>query len=194
MKKIITLVVGICLFLYPFAVYLGLNYISPFWLGFSLFVLLSLRLFMLRSVMNKMPWLLPATVLGGLAVVATLATESLIGVKLYPLMVNCAMLTVFGYSYLKPPTVIETFARLRHPNLPEQGVNYTRKVTLVWCAFFILNASISLYTAVYTSVEMWTIYNGLVSYILMGILFTVEFIVRFFVQKSYPGEMVLHEK
>ncbi len=193
MKKLITLVVGICLLLYPFAVYLGLNYISPFWLGLSLLTLLSLRLFMMRGVMDKMPWLLPATVLGGLAIIATLATDSLVGVQLYPLMVNLAMLIVFGYSYFKPPTVIETFARLRHPNLPEQGVNYTRKVTLVWCVFFILNASISLYTAVCTSVEVWTIYNGLVSYILIGILFTVEFIVRFFVQKRYPGETVSHD-
>lgn len=193
MKKLITLVVGICLLLYPFAVYLGLNYISPFWLALCLLVLLISRLVMLRSVMAKMPWLLPATVLGGLAIITTLFTDSPMGFQLYPLMVNFAMLAVFGYSYLKPPTVIETFARLQHPNLPEQGVSYTRKVTLVWCGFFILNASISLYTALYTSFKVWTIYNGLVSYILMGTLFTVEFIVRLFVQKRYPAETISHD-
>jgi uncharacterized membrane protein len=192
-KKLITLVVGICLLLYPFAVYLGLNYISPFWLALTLLVLLISRLVMLRGVMNKMPWLLPATVLGGLAIITTLFTDSPMGFQLYPLMVNFAMLAVFGYSYLKPPTVIETFARIQQPNLPEQAVNYTRKVTLVWCGFFIVNASISLYTALYTSFKVWTIYNGLVSYILIGILFTVEFIVRLFVQKRYPVETPSHD-
>jgi uncharacterized membrane protein len=192
-KKLITLVVGICLLLYPFAVYLGLNYISPFWLALTLLVLLISRLVMLRGVMNKMPWLLPATVLGGLAIITTLFTDSPMGFQLYPLMVNFAMLAVFGYSYLKPPTVIETFARLQQPNLPEQAVSYTRKVTLVWCGFFIVNASISLYTALYTSFKVWTIYNGLVSYILIGILFTVEFIVRLFVQKRYPAETTSHD-
>lgn len=193
MKKLITVVIGICLLLYPFAVYFGLNYVNPFWLALSLLLLLTSRLIMLRGVMNKMPWLLPATVLGGGAIVTTLFTDSLIGFQLYPIMINFSMLVVFGYSYFKPPTVIETFARLQHPNLPEQGVNYTRKVTLVWCGFFIFNAGISLYTTVYTSFKAWTVYNGLVSYILMGILFTVEFIVRLFVQKSYPAEITYHD-
>ena len=154
LKKIVTVLLGLCLLLYPFAVYLGLNYVSPFWLALGLLALLMSRLVMLRGVLNKMPWLLPATALGGLAIVTSLFTDSDIGFKLYPLMVNFAMLAVFAYSYLKPPTVIETFARLQDPNLPEHAINYTRKVTLVWCAFFIINASISLYTALYCSFKV----------------------------------------
>ena len=185
LKKIITVLLGLCLLLYPFAVYLGLNYVSPFWLALGLLALLLSRLVMLRGVLNKMPWLLPATTLGGLAIVTSLFTDSDIGFKLYPLMVNFAMLAVFAYSYFKPPTVIETFARLQDPNLPEHAVGYTRKVTLVWCGFFIINASISLYTALYCSFKVWTIYNGFIAYILIGSLCAVEFVVRLFVQRQY---------
>ncbi|QUM85767.1 hypothetical protein [Moritella sp. 28] len=187
LKKLLTVILGLCLLLYPFAVYLGLNYVSPFWLGLGLLVLLLSRLMMLRGVLNKMPWLLPATALGGLAIVTSLFTDSDIGFKLYPLMVNFAMLAVFAYSYLKPPTVIETFARLQDPDLPEHAVNYTRKVTLVWCGFFIINASISLYTALYSSFKVWTIYNGFIAYILIGSLCAVEFVVRLFVQRKYAN-------
>ncbi|NQZ93595.1 MAG: hypothetical protein HRT97_14800 [Moritella sp.] len=185
LKKTLTVLLGLCLLLYPFAVYLGLNYVSPFWLALGLLALLMSRLVMLRGVLNKMPWLLPATALGGLAIVTSLFTDSDIGFKLYPLMVNFAMLAVFVYSYLKPPTVIETFARLQDPNLPEHAINYTRKVTLVWCAFFIINASISLYTALYCSFKVWTIYNGFIAYILIGSLCAVEFVVRLFVQRQH---------
>ncbi|QFI36996.1 hypothetical protein FR932_03715 [Moritella marina ATCC 15381] len=183
LKKIVTVVLGACLLLYPFAVYLGLNYVSPFWLALGLLVLLLSRLVMLRGVLNKMPWLLPATALGGLAIVTSLFTDSVIGFKLYPLMVNFAMLAVFAYSYFKPPTVIETFARLQDPNLPDHALGYIRKVTLVWCSFFIINASISLYTALYSSFKIWTLYNGFIAYILIGSLAGIEFIVRLFVQR-----------
>ncbi|EDM68729.1 MAG: hypothetical protein COB27_006010 [Moritella sp.] len=185
LKKVVTVLLGLCLLLYPFAVYLGLNYVSPFWLALGLLALLMSRLVMLRGVLNKMPWLLPATALGGLAIVTSLFTDSDIGFKLYPLMVNFAMLAVFAYSYFKPPTVIETFARLQDPNLPEHAVGYTRKVTLVWCGFFIINASISLYTALYCSFKVWTIYNGFIAYILIGSLCAVEFVVRLFVQRQH---------
>ncbi|CAM2923122.1 hypothetical protein [Moritella viscosa] len=187
LKKLLTVILGLCLLLYPFAVYLGLNYVSPFWLALGLLALLLSRLVMLRGILNKMPWLLPATTLGGLAIVTSLFTDSDIGFKLYPLMVNFAMLAVFAYSYLKPPTVIETFARLQDPNLPEHAVNYTRKVTLVWCGFFIINASISLYTALYSSFKVWTIYNGFIAYILIGSLCAVEFVVRLFVQRKHAN-------
>ena len=183
LKKIVTLLLGLCLLLYPFAVYLGLNYVSPFWLALGLLGLLLSRLVMLRRVLDKMPWLLPATAFGCLAIATSLFTDSEIGFKLYPLMVNVAMLVVFAYSILKPPTVIETFARLQDPNLPDHALGYIRKVTLVWCGFFIINASISAYTALFSSFKIWTIYNGFVAYILIGSLAGVEFIVRLFVQR-----------
>jgi uncharacterized membrane protein len=75
-------------------------------------------------------------------------------------------------------------ARLQEPDLPESGVLYTRKVTLVWCAFFIMNAATALYTC-FESIEIWTLYNGLISYLLAGSLFAGEWIVRQFVRKEH---------
>ncbi|MDR1388918.1 MAG: AMP-binding protein [Treponema sp.] len=68
---------------------------------------------------------------------------------------------------------------------------YCRTVTAIWCAFFILNGSAALYTILWGSEEIWAVYNGGVSYILMGTLFAVEYGVRKMVQKRLPKAVPL---
>jgi uncharacterized membrane protein len=103
--------------------------------------------------------------------------------KLYPVLVNAVMLGVFGYSLLSPPTVVERFARLREPELSPAGVAYTRRVTQVWCVFFIVNGSIALATALWASPKVWSLYNGLIAYLMMGVLFGSEYLVRLYVRR-----------
>lgn len=184
MKFIITALTTGILLMYPFAVYIGLNNLQPGYLAIVLVAFVLLRIFLVRSNLKKLPWLLPASVLGIVAILASAFTDSTIGFKLYPLAINFAMLMVFAFSYFKPPTVIETFARLSEKKLPPSAIKYTAKVTLVWCLFFIINGLVSLYTAVFMSLDSWMIYNGFISYVLMGILMLVEYLVRLKVKKQ----------
>ena len=55
---------------------------------------------------------------------------------------------------------------------------YSRKVTQLWCGFFIVNGAIAAYTAVLASRETWAWYNGGVAYALMGLLFVGEWLYR----------------
>ena len=73
--------------------------------------------------------------------------------------------------------MIEVFARIKEPELSEQAIAYTRKVTMVWVCFFLINGSISLYT-LELSREVWVLYNGLISYVLMALIFAIEWVVR----------------
>jgi uncharacterized membrane protein len=57
-------------------------------------------------------------------------------------------------------------------------VRYTRRVTEVWCAFFVLNAAAAAYTAIYATREAWALYNGVIAYVLMGTLFVAERLLR----------------
>jgi hypothetical protein len=41
----------------------------------------------------------------------------LLPLKLYPVLVNAVLLSVFAYSLISPPSMIERFARIRKPNL-----------------------------------------------------------------------------
>jgi uncharacterized membrane protein len=85
---------------------------------------------------------------------------------------------VFGYSLIFPPSIIERIARKVETDFPDVAIAYTRRVTQIWCIFFIMNGSIALFTALYASPPIWSIYNGLISYILMGLLFSVEYLYR----------------
>lgn len=158
---------------YPLAVYWGLGHWEPRHLA-GLLVLVAL----LRAVGSPDPlWRVAAL---GAAVLALLGTlgNALLPLKLYPVLVNVALLLVFVHSLHRPPTVIERLARLKEPRLPESGVRYTRKVTQVWAAFFVLNGGIALGTALYASEATWALYNGLIAYGLMGLLFAGEWLVR----------------
>ncbi len=94
---------------------------------------------------------------------------------LYPVMMSFGVAAFFGGSLLFPPPLIERIARLSEPNLGPKGVAYTRKVTMAWFIFSLLNAMISLTTALYGNLELWTLYNGFISYLLMGSLFLSEY-------------------
>lgn len=104
------------------------------------------------------------------------------------------MLMTFAYSLLKGPSVIESFALLEEKRkakdneqvtLPLHVVNYTRNVTKVWCAFFSINIVISMYTILSDDLALWTLYNGLIAYIFMGLLMAGELIVRHFAKKRH---------
>jgi uncharacterized membrane protein len=93
-------------------------------------------------------------------------------------LVNAALLLVFAASLVSPPSVIERIARLRDPALPPAAVVYTRRVTIVWAVFFVLNGAAAFYTARFTPLETWALYNGLIAYLLMAALFAIELAIR----------------
>jgi uncharacterized membrane protein len=97
--------------------------------------------------------------------------------RLYPVVVSFSMASMFVLSIYYPPTLIERFARLTDPNLDDDAVKYTKKVTIVWAGFCFLNAAVSSCT-IFLDVKYWTLYNGCISYILMGLLFVLEFSYR----------------
>lgn len=185
MKIFITALTAGILLLYPFAIYFGLNYFQPKYLALVLMFFVSARIILVKAKFKKSPWVMPALTLGLVAIGISALTDTDIGFKLYPLAINFSMLIVFAYSYYKPPTVIETFARLSENDMPPEAIKYTTNVTLVWCLFFIFNGLVSLYTALFMSLDSWLIYNGFLSYILMGFLMLVEYLVRLSVKKNH---------
>ncbi len=106
------------------------------------------------------------------------AVQSQVAIKLYPVVISFALCAAFTGSVIKPPSVVEIIARLREPDLPQSGVIYTRRVTMVWAGYFLLNGLIATWTAIYGTIEQWTLYNGFISYCLTGCLFAGEFLVR----------------
>jgi uncharacterized membrane protein len=110
-------------------------------------------------------------------------SNELLTLRFYPAIANAAMLLLFAWSLLSPPSLIERIARIQHPNLPLEGMIYTRRVTQIWCGFFIVNGSLALITTLWGSLEIWSLYNGFIAYLLMGLLFAGEYLVRIKTQK-----------
>jgi uncharacterized membrane protein len=159
---------------YPVLVYFGLDHqVEPRWLALLLVVIALTR----AAFSRERLWLVAA---GGALL---LAASSLWGnhampLKLYPVLVSATLLSVFALSLVYPPTVVERLARLQEPDLPAAGVLYTRRVTQVWCGFFVVNGSVSFFTAMFASDAVWALYNGMISYAAMGVLFVGEWLVR----------------
>ena len=167
--------------LYPFMVAYGSRHVQARWLALGLLALACTRIPAARHDPIQRAWLLGMFALAAV----TLMVNGTLPLKLYPVSVNLIMLCIFGISLLHPPTVVERIARLTEPDLPAQGVAYTRRVTQVWCAFFTCNGLIALYTVLYCSDHIWALYNGLIAYILIGTLFGVEWLVRQRVRRGY---------
>ena len=159
---------------YPLVVWLVAGDVEPRLVAGFLALAFLTRLRALNLGMAGRWWLI-----GSLALLtAAIWANALLPLKLYPVMANAALLVTFGYSLVVPPSMIERFARLRNAELPEAAIGYTRQVTQVWCVFFALNGTVALATALWASTRTWWLYNGLIAYGLMGLLFATEYCVR----------------
>lgn len=187
MTKTVLLRVGIgSLFvLYPFLVYFGLQEFQPRVIAGFLLVLMVFRFLLTKDAKNgqsdsgmSLYWFATAA----LVIVVTFLTGKKLGLFLYPLLVNLAFFTFFTISLYHPPTIIERIARCQRKEFPERAVIYTRKVTQAWCVFFGLNGSLSL-MSIFHSETWWMIYNGFISYLLIGLMLAGEYLVRLRVMK-----------
>lgn len=183
MKKIGGIVAVLLIIAYPFLVYWGINHLSLKFIGWIFLAVIIIRSIVLKSQYKQ--WI-PAMI-GILATTILLSIfDDPIYLKLNPVIISLSVFFAFSLTLIKPPSMIETFARLQDKNLPEKAIPYCRKVTIIWCIFLLSNSGIALYTAVYSDMQTWTLYNGLISYILMGALFGGEFLYRILILK--PNE------
>lgn len=170
--KIILVIVSI---VYPFIVYFGLTHFDSILVLFFIIALLMVRGFTEKQ--KNIRNVIFTSAFGVLVVAYFWGNQQ--GLKLYPVLVNASMLLLFFSSLYAKQSIIERMARLKEPNLPEAGVRYTRKVTIVWCVFFTFNGLIALFTTFWTSNETWLFYNGFLAYVLIGLLVVIEWIVRY---------------
>jgi len=178
MKRILAVLILSLITAYPVVVLFGLRTLPLSYLGLMLVSLALLRLWFVRGDTDKqtVPIILTLTLL--LVAVYTLLSGEPQGLRFYPVAVNGTLLLTFASSLHSPMPIIERLARIQDPDLPAAAVVYTRRVTLLWCGFFLVNGLAALYTALYSSFEIWALYNGGIAYALMGLLFGGEWLVR----------------
>jgi uncharacterized membrane protein len=165
---------------YPFLISAGLALGRPRLVTMALgAVLLVLGVFTWRSgYRTETLWRLAEVgLMAGFLLLAAIVNEAHV-FRLWPALANVAMLLSFGRTLLGGPSMVESIARLWRGELPGAAVAYCRRLTGVWCVFFALNGGLSTWLAFYGSLAAWTIYTGVLSYLLAGGLFAVELAYR----------------
>ena len=181
--KVIALIMVLC---YPFVIYFGMGHFSTRYLLLAIACAFLLRFFALKKQSSPFSQSFIFVVIVGLIVCAIgIVFNSVMMVKLYPVFVNFILFIFFFHSLFYPPSVIERIARITNPALSIDAIRYTRKTTMVWCGFFVANGMISLWTVFFASAKIWMLYNGFIAYILMGLLFSIEYLVRCWVKKKH---------
>lgn len=175
-KRIAALLLGVLGVAYPVLVYFGLSAFSPQFILIGLLIVVLLRAVTFAVQKRYGPAGL-AVLVAGIVAAGGLASE-LLAIRFYPVIVSLTMGAVFTVTLFTDRPMIERLARIRMPDLDAYSIAYTRKLTKVWIGFFAVNAMIATWTALYASMEIWTLYNGFLSYLLIGILFIGEWPVR----------------
>ncbi|WP_345811308.1 hypothetical protein AAGS40_11125 [Paraburkholderia sp. PREW-6R] len=171
---------------YPALILCAWRWDTPRYIGGMLFAILWLQRWAgsgpvatsLRR-LSSIDWAVVGLLSG--ASVAMVLTNSELLLHLYPSLVNLGLLIAFGATLVRGPSMIEKFARLGNPDLPPAAVTHTRRVTQMWCGFFVLNGTFSAYTALFWSRPAWSLYNGAIAYGLIGVLLVGEVIWRYLV-------------
>jgi uncharacterized membrane protein len=95
-----------------------------------------------------------------------------------PVIINGALFASFFGSLFGERPLVERFARMRVRELSAAEVRYCRSVTKIWSAFFVFNGGTAAILAMLGKLELWTLYTGLVSYLLIGTVGATEYTLR----------------
>lgn len=173
-------VTAVAFIAYPLLVYAGLTAWSPRWAALGLLLLfLPTAIARLRR-MNRGALralaLVPVVTVLALGAAAALDAAGL--VLAVPIAISALLLVAFGATLWRPPPMIERFARLQVDDLRPAELAWCRGWTIGWCVFFAVNGAIAGALAAAGELQPWALYNGLISYMLMGMMLSVEIVFR----------------
>jgi uncharacterized membrane protein len=165
----------VCMAAYPFIVYFGIRHLPPSFFGLALVVLLAMRFGVL--VPEERPILLPMLLvfLGYATTAAILKSTSML--LYYPALVNFCLCVVFANSLRQDEPLLLRIIRARGVPISIHTPKYLYRLTAVWATFFAINGSIAIWTST-MSMEIWTLYNGLISYFIVATLIGGELLFR----------------
>lgn len=174
MKRLAAILLPLSSVLYVFGVYFGMEHVPP-----PIFAVALGAVWLLRApALLRKPggaWMVAIALVYCVALAVT-AENALL--RWYPTLISALLLAVFGISLIHGPPIVERIARLQEPDLPPAGVRYTRRVTWVWVGFFVFNGVVSAALTLWAPLAWWTLYNGLLAYLIMGVLFVGEWLLR----------------
>jgi uncharacterized membrane protein len=170
---------GLFVVAYPIYVYVALEHVSTRALALGLAVVLGVGLVFRLNGARRAHALVAARVPMLLVVILLVGSffDDQRFVLALPVVTNALFLTHFVAS-LRTMPVAERFARAQEGDLSPRQVAYCRKLTVAWSIFFVVNGTICGALALFAPIAWWTLYTGLLSYIALGAMASIEYVVR----------------
>lgn len=184
LKILTVIIITVISFLYPFFVYYAINCGKINIVPIALAVVVFIKFLLGGKKQYILNISLVLSVIGINCLFFLLDNE--LSVLMYPVLVNLIMFIIFGRTLIrKGKSFIEILACFTTPidKQTEHFRKYCRNVTKIWTLFFLINGTIAFITACYCSFDVWTLYNGIISYVLIGLIFSIEYLVRIIMQK-----------
>ncbi|WP_269518805.1 hypothetical protein [Alteromonas sp. BMJM2] len=168
---------------YPFLVYLNIDSIEPGWFGVVLLLLAIFRLVVTGTKRQSSDWLITAVIAVFCSAIIILESETLL--KCYPVMMSLSMGLAFLFSLNDKRNLIERFAAAGGKQPPTQARGYLHKLCIVWGVLLLFNGAVAAWTVWFASLAVWTLYNGLLSYLLIAGLVVIELVYRNYYKKKH---------
>jgi len=170
---------GVLLVGYPLIVFVLLRRYSARYAALFLLVLF-LPGFVRRGLRYREGLLTVAFQAAGVSLLLGLAAlfDSRVFLLHLPVLITLFLLVSFAYTLIRPPTMIERYARLGTRDLTDEEVRYCTSLTWLWIVFFLFNGLLIEGLILWTSFEIWTLYVGVIGYLLVGLLFALELVYR----------------
>ncbi len=171
---------------YPLAAYISLWQKQPLIIiGYliSIFFLLAVEKFQNKN------WFAGLMLVIVIAVISYLTQPAYRQILLFlpPILMLLSLFILFAQSLLAGQTpLITRYASILGDNLNEHHLRYNRNLTVIWSAFFLLMTIASILLAVFASIEVWSFFTYVLSYLLLGSFFIIEFMFR---KHYFAGEI-----
>lgn len=185
-KKLLIILCVIVGFVYPFIISAGIKYNFLNYLLPAIALIFAIRLFLTHKQKSQFGFFSVISIICAviLCIVSWIFKNNNL-VLYYPVFVNILLEIVFFSSLFGEKSIVTRLALLTHKELPPYAIKYTVNVTKVWCIFFLFNGAFSLFTVIHEDLNLWTYYNGFISYVLIGIVGITEYAVRIIVRKRH---------
>ncbi len=170
----------VLMLLYPLALHGGVfvGSVMPGILVLSLLLLLSGGGLVMKGA--YLGWGLILLGVGLLICQAYYQSAAQVMLFLPPILINLLLCFLFARTLSAGSTpLISAFARVAHGHeLDEVTQRYTRAVTQLWVYVFMLLALLSFLLALFTPLEVWSLFTNFINYMLVLAVFFIEYQVR----------------
>ena len=190
-----TLIVAILFVLYPILIYFGFLHLQPRLLAVLVIAFAATRFLFQkkgrsrRQLIQTSKNLLPFLTVGlGVGAIVWITDDSRFVLQI-PTLANLGFLAIFVSSLFFPPNIIERFARQEFEVMPDNAIRYCRIVAIVWCMVIALNSGICAWLAHFGPHKAWLAWTTLGSYVFLGAVFGIEYLIRMRLKYSFDAAM-----